>query len=391
MRDVINCHYQARQQFQAFHARKQRWACIVAHRRAGKTVATIADLQDAALRSTKLRPRYAYIAPFLKQAKTVAWDYLRAGAAPLVAAGLAAINESELRVDYATNQAQVRLYGADNADGLRGIYLDGVVLDEFADFDPRVWAEVIRPALSDRKGWATFIGTPKGRNEFFELSRRAQSEPDWYHLELKASITGLIDREELDDARRQLTPEQYAQEFECSFDAAVIGSYYGRLIAQAERDGRVCGVPVEPTVPVWTSWDLGIRDATAIWWCQVVGKEIHLIDYYEASGADLGHYVREIKQRASNYDYDGHIVPHDAQARELGTGKTRLEVLDSIGLRNLRIAPQHRVEDGINAVRVLLPKVWIDRAKCARGIDALKLYRAEYDDKLRAAAAAPGA
>jgi phage terminase large subunit len=291
------------------------------------------------------------------------------------------VNESELRVDY-HNGGQVRLYGADNADALRGIYLDGVVLDEYGDMDPRVWAEVIRPALADRRGWAVFIGTPKGRNDFYKLWKRSQSEDDWFSSMLKASETGLISTDELQLARRDLSEDQYAQEFECSFDAAIVGSYYGKLINQAEKDKRISGVPYEPTAEVWTAWDLGIRDATAIWFAQTVGKEVRLIDYYEASGADLGHYVREIKSKP--YVYGGHIVPHDAQAKELGTGKTRLEVLESLGLKNVTVAPMHRVEDGINAARVFIPKCWFDAVKCERGVECLKLYRAEYDDKLQA-------
>jgi phage terminase large subunit len=265
---------------------------------------------------------------------------------------------------------------------MRGIYLDGIVLDEYADMDPRVWGEIIRPALADRAGSAVFIGTPKGRNAFFELWRRAQSEDGWYAMMLKASDTGRIPQSELALARRDLSEEQYAQEFECSFDAAIVGSYYGKLMVQAEADKRVTGVPYDPAALVWTAWDLGIRDATAIWFAQVVGREIRIIDYYQASGVDLGHYVREINARP--YVYAGHIVPHDARAKELGTGKSRLEVLESLGLRNLELAPLHRVEDGINAVRVFLPKCWFDERKCSRGIDALKLYRADYDDKLQA-------
>lgn len=380
MRQTIDCAYRPREQFVPFHKRTERFACIVAHRRAGKTVACINDLQDGALRCQKVRPRFAYLSPYLKQSKTVAWDYLRAAIAPLRDLG-ATVNETELRVDY-HNGGQVRLYGADNADALRGIYLDGVVLDEFADMDPRVWSEVIRPALADRQGWAVFIGTPKGRNEFYKLWERSRKDDGWFSLMLKASETGLIAEGELELAKRDLTEDQYAQEFECSFDAAIVGAYYGKLMAQADMDKRISGVPYEPTAEVFTSWDLGIRDATSIWFAQRVGKEIRLIDYYEASGADLGHYVQVIKSRP--YVYGGHIVPHDAQAKELGTGKTRLEVLDSLGLRDTTVAPMHRVEDGINAVRVMLPKCWFDAVKCARGVDALKLYRAEYDDKLQA-------
>ena len=163
--------YVQRTQFIAFHHRCQRFACIVTHRRAGKTVACIHDLQLGATQSNKIRPRFAYLSPFLKQSKAVAWDYLRGAMAPLRAIGASA-HETELRVDY-PNGGQVRLYGADNPDALRGIYLDGIVLDEFADMDPRVWSEIIRPALADRQGWAVFIGTPKGRNAFFELWRRS--------------------------------------------------------------------------------------------------------------------------------------------------------------------------------------------------------------------------
>jgi phage terminase large subunit len=374
---AVRIDYRARPQFAAFHDRAGRFACIVAHRRAGKTVACVHDLQRGALQSKKLRPRFAYLSPFLRQSKQVAWDYLRAAMGPSRAIG-ACVHETELRVDY-PNGGQVRLFGADNPDALRGIYLDGVVLDEYADMDPRVWSEVIRPALADREGWAVFIGTPKGRNAFFELWRRAQSDPGWFSLMLKASETGLIAPDELALARRDLTEAQYAQEFECSFDAAVLGAYYGALMRQAEADGRIAGVPYDPAALVWTAWDLGIRDATAIWFAQMVGREIRIIDYYEASGVDLGHYARELMGKP--YAYAGHIVPHDAQAKELGTGKSRLEVLAGLGLKGITLAPLHRIEDGINAVRVVIPRCWFEAKKCARGLDALRLYRAQHDDK----------
>jgi phage terminase large subunit len=375
---TVTVDYDPRPQFLGFHDRSERFACIVAHRRAGKTVACVHDLQRAAVMCGKERPRFAYLSPFLRQSKRVAWDYLRAAMAPAYADGARA-HETELRVDY-RNGGQVRLYGADNPDALRGLYLDGVVLDEYADMDPRVWSEIIRPALADRQGWAVFIGTPRGRNAFYELWRRAQSEPDWFALMLKASETGLIPPDELALARRDLSEEQYAQEFECSFDAAVVGAYYGAPMRQAEADGRIAGVPYDPAALVWTAWDLGMRDATAIWFAQVVGREIRIVDYYEAAGVDLGHYARELAARP--YLYAGHIVPHDAQARELGTGKSRLEVLASLGLKGITLAPAHRIEDGINAVRVFLPRCWFDAKKCARGLDALRLYRADYDERL---------
>ncbi len=383
----LEIEYWARRQFRAFHDRRERFACIVAHRRAGKTVACVHDLHRGALLSQKLRPRFAYLSPFLRQSKQVAWDYLRAAIAPAREIG-ANLHESELRVDY-PNGGQVRLFGADNPDALRGIYLDGVVLDEYADMDPRVWSEIIRPALADREGWAVFIGTPKGRNAFFEMWRRAQSDAGWFALMLKASETGLIAADELALARRDLSEAQYAQEFECSFDAAVLGAYYGSADAAGGGGWPRAGVPYDPAALVWTAWDLGIRDATAIWFAQVIGREIRIIDYYEASGVDLGHYARELS--AKPYAYAGHIVPHDAQAKELGTGKSRLEVLAGLGLKGITLAPIHRIEDGINAVRVVIPRCWFDARKCSRGLDALRALPRRARRQARRAAPAPGA
>lgn len=374
--------YEPRPQFESYHERKERFAKGVAHRRFGKTVGCINDLIRAALTNQRgyPPPRYSYVAPTYTQAKDIAWNYLKYYSAPVP--GIKT-SESELWVEY-PNGARVRLYGADNYERLRGLYNDGVVIDEPAQMDPRAWPEVIRPTLSDYQGWASFIGTPQGRDWFYKIDRDETGAelPGWYRFTIKASESGVIKPEELESLRLGLTEEQYAQEFECSFEAAVVGAYYGRLMQQAESEGRISGVPYEPTAQVWTAWDLGIRDSTAIWFCQSVGKEIRIIDFYESSGADLGHYVDQLRQR--KYVYAGHIVPHDAQAKELGTGKSRLEVLESLGLNNITVAPMHRVEDGINAVRVMLPKCWFDARKCSRGIDALKLYRAEFDDKLQA-------
>lgn len=382
VRRTIEIPYTPRPQFEAYHDRTQRFAKIVAHRRFGKTVGCINELIRAALTNPRQfpPPRYSYIAPTYAQAKDVAWSYLKHYSTPIP--GIEA-RESDLTVIY-PNGSLVKLYGADNYERMRGLYNDGVIIDEPAQIDPRAWPEVIRPTLSDYVGWATFIGTPAGRDWFYkiDLTGDGSEAPGFFRLTLKASDTGIIPPSELESLKSGLSEEQYAQEFECSFEAAVIGAYFGKLMAAADADKRITGVPFEPTAQVYTAWDLGIRDATAIWFAQVIGREIRIIDYYESSGVDLGHYVREIANKP--YLYAGHIVPHDAQAKELGTGKSRLEVLESLGLKNLTIAPMHRVEDGINAVRTIIPRCWFDARKCARGIDALKLYRAEYDDKLQA-------
>lgn len=369
--------YYPREQFLPFHNRTERWACIVAHRRAGKTVSCINDLIKAALTCQRPEPRFAYIAPYYSQAKDIAWNYLKHYSAPIP--GTTA-HESELRIDF-PNGGRVRLYGAENYDRLRGLYLDGVVLDEPADIDPRAWSEVVRPALSDRQGWATFIGTPKGRNSFWEIYERAGTEANWFRMMLKASETGILPPTELDDARRSMSEDQYEQEYNCSFQAAIQGAYYGKDMSLAEAEGRIASVPYERSVPVHTAWDLGVSDATTIWFAQQVGKEIRIIDYYEASGEGLEHYAKVLSGKP--YTYGNHYLPHDVKVKELGTGKSRLETLMSLGIRATVVA-DHRREDGINAARMILNRCWFDAEKTKHGVECLRQYRKEWDDKLKA-------
>jgi len=371
---LVETGYVARPQFVPLHTRKQRWAVAVAHRRAGKTVACINDLLDAALRCSHTDPRFAYIAPLYTQAKDVAWGYVKRYGMTIPSAEA---NESELRLDLPGGR-RLRLYGADNYDRLRGGYLDGVILDEYADMDPRAWSEVIRPMLADRKGWAVFIGTPKGRNAFWEVWDKAEADPDWCRIMLKASETGLLPPEELADARKVMTPEQYEQEFECSFQAAIMGAYFGREMQAAEADGRIARVPWEPKLQVHTAWDLGIGDSTVIWFVQVTGNEIRLIDFIESSGVGLDWYVKQLRDKP--YSYESHLLPHDAEVRELGSGQSRVETMQSLGLQGIRVIPAQRKEDQINAARLILPRCYFDE-KTKRGIEALRQYRAEWDDK----------
>lgn len=365
----------ARRQFAGLLQTDKRWGVVVAHRRAGKTVGCVQKAVKGALECRLREPRFAYVAPLYRQAKDVAWSYLKRLTEPIGGEP----NESELRVDL-PGGARVRLYGADNPDSLRGIYLDGVVLDEYADMRPSVWGEIIRPMLSDRKGWAVFIGTPKGRNEFYDIWERASNDPSWYALMLRASDSGLLDRAELEDAQRTMTPEQYAQEYECSFEAAILGAYFGKEMAEAERQGRIKDVPYEPELPVYTAWDLGIGDSTAIWSFQVAGDEIRVIDHYEAHGHGLSHYAAELESKPYKIAKD--YVPHDARVRELGTGRTRVETLINLG-RKPSLVPAHKVDDGINAARMTIGRCYFDKTRCADGIEALRQYKTDYDEKLR--------
>lgn len=371
---TVDLGYRPRDQFVPFHMRKERWSALVCHRRAGKTVATIADLIDALLRCDKPNPRGAYVAPTFVQAKDVAWEYAKRFSASIPKVQF---NESELRIDY-PNGARLRLYGAENYDRMRGLYLDYLVLDEYADMNPAAWPEVLRPALSDRKGSAVFIGTPKGRNSFYDLCENAKGSPEWFYDRMKASETGIVDPEELEDAKASMTKEQFATEFECSFDSAVVGSYYGSEIELAYEERRVGVVPHDPALPVTTYWDLGLDDATAVWFVQTLGKEIRVIEAMEWTQTSLTQVASEIMNKG--YTYKDHVFPHDVRVREMTTGRSREEVMRNI-LGKLSIAPMLDVEDGINALRTLFSRMWLDETKCRPLIEALKNYRKKWDDK----------
>ena len=374
----IDLGYHARPQFAPFHARRQRWACIVAHRRAGKSVACVMDLIDAALRCKQPDGRFSFLSPTYTQAKDTVWQYLKRFTAEIPGVEQ---RESDLMVNF-PNGARVRLYGAENYDRLRGTYSDGMILDEYADISPRAWPEVLRPTLADRKGWAVFIGTPRGRNDFWRVHEFAEQHPDeWFSMVLRADETRLLSSAELEDMRTQTTPEQFAQEFLCSFDAAILGSYFGRELAEAEEAGRITSVPYDPILPVHTAWDLGIGDSTAIWFFQIVRSELHVIDHYEASGFALGHYVEVLKSKP--YQYGRDYLPHDAMARELGTGRSIFETMKALSGRHPWIVRKLSVMDGINAARVTLAKTWFDASNCHEGLEALRAYHAEFDERAK--------
>ena len=322
--------------------------------------------------------RFGYIAPSYKEAKRIAWDYWHrfAGVIPD-----AKFNEVELRVDL-PNGSKVFLLGAEDPDNLRGPYWDGMVFDEYAHVHPRAFPEIVRPALASRRGWALFLGTPFGRNHFYEIYERAKTQPDMLTRCYRASDTQVINPEELASAQSDMTVEQYAQEFECSFEAAITGAYYARELEAARAQRRIRTVPWEPTgAAVETYWDLGISDATAIIFVQRMGREIHLVDYTESTGQALNAYAKLLQERP--YTYGMHHLPHDAGARELGSGKTLGEQLVALGVRPIRIHEKNTPLDGINQARLLFPRFWFDETKCQPLLDALANYRADYDEKKR--------
>jgi hypothetical protein len=374
MAEVIEIAYKPREQQLSIHELmdEKRFGVVVAHRRMGKTVSAINHLIKDALLNQKEAPRYAYIAPTYGQAKRVAWDYLVKYAEPLGGTS----NISELRVDFWGRRIQ--LFGSDNPETLRGQYFDGVILDEIGDQNPKIWTDVCRPSLVDRQGWCLFIGTPKGHNHFKELRDRAEKEEGWGLLEFKASETGVVDDTELKAAKNEMGEDKYRQEFECSFDAAVEGSYFGQILNELEEKKHMQEIPREELSRTFTAWDLGMGDSTSIWVAQLVGTEVRLLDYYENHGVGLDHYVKWIKD--NDYLKAEHILPHDVRVRELGTGKSRMEMLEEAGLE-VKIAPRMGLDDGIQAVRRLLPRCWFNVPKVQIGLNCLRNYRRDYDEK----------
>lgn len=325
-------------------------------------------------------PTYAYIAPTYGAAKRIAWDYLKDATKEIPGA---IPNESELKVEIqtATGKIKVMLLGAENPGSLRGIYLDGVVLDEFSEMSPEIWNTVIRPALTDRMGWAIFIFTPKGSNHAHELYMGARKDvsSEWFVALFKSSETNIIPRKELESAKQFMSDEEYSQEFECDFSAALVGAYYKNEMKDMELQKRITLVPYDKHAVVHTAWDLGIDDSTAIWFIQQVGRELHAVEYYEIASRGLDFIVKELISKP--YVYGRHFLPHDAAARELSTGKTRIEALKTLGLKHCEIVKKLGIEDGIHAVRGVLNKMWIDRERCAWGVDVLKSYERVFDHK----------
>ena len=373
---LITIPYAPREAFKPLHYRRQRWAVVVAHRRAGKTVACVNELIKAALSFKGGDGRFAYVAPFFSQAKAVAWDYLKRYSAPIPNIQ---INESELRIDY-PNGSRIRLFGADNADALRGLFFDGLVADEYGDWKPSVWGYVIRPALADRAGWAVIIGTPKGRNQFWELYEHARVNEDWLQLTIKASESGLLPEKELDALRLELTEDAWRQEMECDFDAALPGAIYGKELWLAEQEGRVRPGIYDPALKVHAVMDLGWSDDTAIWWFQVADG-LRLIDCYSNHGQSIDHYNEVLRNKPYKYG-DWLWLPHDARAKSLQTGRSIEQQFTALKWRP-RIVPELGLVDGIQAARLTLATCYID-TKCADGVDALKQYQREYDEDKKA-------
>lgn len=373
--------YAPRTVFQPLHNRSKRWTVVVAHRRAGKTVAMCADLVIGALECDKPKPQFAYMAPQRDQAKRVAWGYLKDLTRPLWSKPP---NESELKITVNNGhggESTIFVAGADNYDALRGMYFDGVVLDEVGDIRPSAWYTVLRPALSDRLGWAIFAGTPKGKNLFWNLREEARLNPTTHLLlELPASKTGIIHPDELRDAKAQMTEDAFAVEYECSFDAAVPGAYYAKLIGDAYEQQRIKECPVDPEFPVNLVADLGYTDSCSWWGWQETPDGYRIVDFMEDDNQPIQHYIDWIKSRPYKVNPKGIFLPHDARAKSLQTGKSIIEQFLQNGIRP-NLVPEMSLQDGIEAARLILPKCYFDEKGTYEGVEHLRAYMREWDEK----------
>lgn len=370
--------YHPRPQFKPFHNRRQRWSSLCTHRRAGKTVALVNDVILGALECKLRKPQLAYIGPTFTQAKRIAWQYLKDYSEPYWAKPP---SESELKITLKGDRT-IYCLGADNADSLRGIYLDGGVGDEYALWRPSVFSQIIRPALSDRNGWFVWASTPRGKNLFYNVHSTALKNTDeYYGLTLKASESGIIPPHELEELRRQMDPEEFAQEYECSFDAALKGAIYANEVNQMFADGRVLHSLYDPNLPVNVVFDLGFTDATVTtWWQEPPQGRVRVVNCEATTGADIFHHIERIHQ------FPGEVgdvwLPHDARARNLQTGKSVVEQFLGEGIRP-RIVPSHKVRDRIAATRRVFPRIELDETQTGDLLEALKAYRRDWNEDLQ--------
>ena len=373
--------YQPREWFIPFHNRTQRFASMNTHRRAGKTVALVNDVIYGALQCRQRKPQLAYIGPTYTQAKRIAWAYLKDYAEPYLSKPP---QESELKLTL-KNDATIHVLGADNADALRGMYLDGTVNDEYAMWRPSVFSQIIRPALSDRNGWSVFASTPRGKNLFYDTQRQAEANPkEWFSLTLRASTSNIISAHELNDLRKMMDQEEFGQEYECSFDAALKGAIYAKEVDELFREQRfrTSELPslYDPDLPTHFAFDLGFTDATVcIAWQEQKGGKRVILKCTATTGQDIFHHIEEL------HSFSGEVgdvwLPHDARAKNLQTGKSVIEQFLSEGIRP-RVVPSHKVRDGIAAARRIFPSVTIEEVHTGELLEALKSYRREWNEDL---------
>lgn len=414
MGELITIPYKPRLWAVALHESKKRFGALVLHRRAGKTTAVMNHHLRAALddgweanRLKTLQPNlsdsqlkelvkpvggrhYGHVLPLRSQAQSVAWDKLKFYAK--VIPGLK-INESDLLI-RTPNGNKVQLFGSDNPDAFRGMAFSGLSFDEFSQMAPNVFSEVLSKALADHLGYALFLGTIKGKDHLYRTYQTAKDSEDWFSLwqdidRSLATETGItiqvLETAMADDMKlvKQglMTEDEFQQEWYLSTDAAIQGAFYLKEMSAAQKDGRITRVPYDPSLLVDTDWDLGMVDAMAVVYSQSLKSgEMRIIDYHEAEGEALPYHINQMRERG--YAFGKHYPPHDATIKELGSGKSRVEVARELGLRFEWPDKNPGVQAGIGAARLLIPRCWFDEVKAARLIECLRNYRKSFNTRL---------
>lgn len=360
-------------------------AILCHHRRAGKDHTAINWTACASQMRVGL---YIHIFPYANQARRVIWNGIdREGVKFLDAFPdelVDSTSDLEMRIRL-KNGSIYQLLGADDPDKLVGINCIGAVFSEYSLMNP-IALDLVMPILNENNGWAIFPSTPRGENHFHKLCEQAKTNSKWFFSLETVETTGAISLDAIEEERKRGVEEaMIQQEYYCSFSAPLQGAYYEKQMAGVMSDGRITKVAHEPELPVHTAWDLGMDDSTSIFCFQLPKDgQPRIIDYIEASGEGLPYYAKELDQRANkrSWTFGTHFAPHDIAVREIGTGRTRLETARSLGIR-FTIVEKSDLEDGIEACRQLIPKCWFDEGKSARGIECLKSYRKEWDERLR--------
>lgn len=357
----------------------------MAHRRWGKDKTLINLVAKKMLEKVG---SYYYFFPTYEQGRKILWEGIDKNGFRFldhIPKELRVRTDNQQMVIELKNGSVFRVVGTDRVDAVVGTNPIGCVFSEYALQDPIAWG-YIRPILAENGGWAVFNFTSRGKNHGYDLVEYAKKQSDWFVQISKATDTDVFTPEQLEKEREQYILEdgddlRFQQEYMCSFEGSMQGSYYGKLIEQVSKEGRILNVPYETQLPVFTAWDIGMDDAMSIWFFQKVGKEIHLIDYLEANGEGMDYYAKELK--AKGYVYSKHFMPHDIDVREIGTGVSRKSTAESLGLTPIEVLPKLPIDEGIASVRLILPRCYFDEEKCKRGIDCLRQYHKEYDEKLK--------
>lgn len=376
--------------FDAFREGKRR-AVLLWGRRAGKDDLA---LHYSACASQQRVGNYWHMLPQANQCRKAIWDAVnpRTGKKRIDEAFppeiRAAVRQQDMMIQF-KNGSTWQLVGSDNFDALVGSPPVGLTFSEYALADPNAWG-VLRPIVKENGGYAIFISTPRGKNHFFDLYNMAKENPKWHTSKITSLDSGAFTAEQLAEELQEMIAERgeddgktlFAQEYECSFDVSVAGSFYGSIIDKLEKEGHITSVLYDPMLPVVTSWDLGMKDPTNVWFFQIFGQEIRVIDCYATTGEGVDTYARMLTER--RYNYEQHIMPHDIKVREIGSnGKTRYAILQALGVFPLSVCRNIPVYDGINAVRMTLPRMYFDKKKCAPGLAALRFYHKEYDEVMK--------